>query len=295
MESGVLQMRGKKLALLIFCGVMAAGVSLYAAAQGMAVPKPDLSKCGFETQADYEVSGELKFPEEVVLPYYRMEEASLEELREQAADCFGEAAVGRSGALELSPQTGGWTYREDMDSPAYFTAPENLPSEEEAARVAGRFLEGHGLFSGELGEPDFGFSSSGLPVEGKDTVLRRSVTFRPTVDERQVYGGYTLRLTVGDNGEVTEADKQAGPLAAAGEVRLRTGEDALRELRGNPGRFPVSLLGLESGKITGCELAYYADRDTGFVTPVYVFHGEGQCLAEEKEQAFSILVDAVKR
>ena len=291
-------MKRKRMAAV---GVLAAAavtaVSLYAAAKDAAVPRPDLTRDGFETRADYEVSKEadLVYPEETVLPYYRMREASPEELRLQAAACFGEDALERSGALALDPGTGGWTYREDMDSPAYLTAPKGLPSEEEAAEAAKQFVEEHGLFAGELGEPGFGSSSSELPIKGETTLLRRDVTFRPTVDGRKVCGGYFLRLTVGDQGEVTGADKQAGPLAQAGEAPLRPGEDAVREIREHPERFPVSVMGLESGEITGCELAYYADRETGFVTPVYVLSGEGRCSGEAEPRAFTAVVDAVRR
>lgn len=285
-------MKKKRAAFLSLCvlAVGAAAFSLHAA--GVIGGPPALKLPQHGVQMDYEVSEDLEFPREEKAPLYKME-AVPEELQREAERVAESLYPGGAGDpwVETESARGYWSVKENGDSLDALKAPENLPAEEEAARIGKDYLTEQGLFQGEFGKPEFGYSSTGSGTA--ERILRRHVTFSPVADGKPVYGMARLSVTVGENGAVTGVTKQGGVLKEAGSVALKSKEEALREVREHPEKLSCSECYLETGRITECELAYYADGSS-YVHPIYVFSGQGTSLSQEDPVEFTLIADAAE-
>jgi len=155
--------------------------------------------------------------------------------------------------------------------------PENLPSDEEAIRIATSFLKEKdryppGInFSGINYEMKNGFISKGKPVSRRESVI---VWFDRTLNGLNVEGTIITVTIVGQPGEVSEYYGRWRNYKPYKELPLKTPEQALEELRKtgvsaglhSPGNVSIDQVYLAYHTKTGLEHEDYLE-------PVYMFKG----------------------
>jgi hypothetical protein len=154
--------------------------------------------------------------------------------------------------------------------------PENLPSDDEAVRIATGYLEKTGLLppdatpSGVDHQEIARYNEKGERIGTAYEEI--SVSYSRTIDGRPVVGS-KLTVEIGGGGDILNVYRLWRDYAPEKEVAIVTPEEALEELKA------AGVAEGRSADIAGIELGYYeatATREPSHLVPVYIFTGKVQ-------------------
>jgi hypothetical protein len=182
-------------------------------------------------------------------------------------------------------------------------APNNLPSYEEAVKIAREWLVSNDLYPADIASVEKGGGLTvGSAVTGEVIPYSMIIKFMTTLDGIKVYSP-SAAVTVGDNGKILEAYISMSNLTKYGTVKLKSPEAALNILKAhlssplaNPPEAKESIINLRSFErlnVTRVTLQYA--QGGGYVQPAYVFEGSAYSQRNPNMDAFRGKVDAVIR
>lgn len=139
-------------------------------------------------------------------------------------------------------------------------------------------------------------SSTGWDGE-RNGVKYKTAHVHPTMDGKEVYGVYRIRLSFDRDGNVVELYLLYNPVEAKTDVSFKSAQKLQETL--TAGDYAASVdQELQSYAITSTELAYYMDADVNeagdfCMYPVYILKGTGTDRTGET-QTFDVIVDAIQ-
>lgn len=163
-----------------------------------------------------------------------------------------------------------------IDTPRWMNSndrdlPENLPSDDEAARIATRYLEDTGLMPpdailGDIVHPKvINRKTVATPFEDVQVSYFRRIDGRPVV-------GSELTVEVGGGGDILYVSRLWRDVVPQGKVSIMTPREAFETLK--TAGMPVDVGGRENVNITGIKFGYYeapAVAEPAYLVPVYIF------------------------
>ena len=276
-------------AVLCACGKEAAEVG-----------RPALPQAGMLKGAELALPAELSVAEGDSIHAYRLH-VDPEKAKEEIEAAFGITLgpptvdgryVGPDYVVTIDQTTGYWTY--DAKEGYSSLAPSETPLSDEAAReIAEKFVEEHGLWTGER------YNTVVTEITGgggnvPEYSLGKEVYLYPGVEGKTILGVFRIVVSMDCQGRLFSVHKLAAEVGekvlVQGKPRERLEEDLAQ------GNYSDSCSqALQSPRLETGGLAYYADaRAAGGATylyPVYVFTGQGTT-AEGPQERFVLLIDA---
>ena len=156
-----------------------------------------------------------------------------------------------------------------------------LPSKEEAIKIANEFLSKTGTYQREAFVKNVEVNQkqqvwkSGAVEPEKSYDITNAVRYARNFDGIPVYGD-EFSVIIGDGGEVVGMVKSWREVEPAGNVHLRTTEDAYEDLCNQNTVYPVNLAEFDTITINDISLGYWMEPriyEQNKVVPVYVFSG----------------------
>lgn len=226
-------------------------------------------------------------------PVYRLQAVDADAERQKICRLFGlePSEVGgfpdgnrlKDGAsVGLDTQTGRWFYEKPLDWDA---AASGMLSDEEAVERARAFIAQNELYPVEdLGQAKIGETYTGGALEGNKQTLRKTVYFYPALDGKAVYGNFRIGIALDPAGDIVGVDKFACAYELADQVPAKDRDAVEQALAGRD-----YVLSAETAPnhltITEVSDAFYADPESRYLQPIYVFQTE----------VGSLWMDAAKR
>jgi len=199
--------------------------------------------------------------------------------------------------LRYQINTGRWVYtdmKEYMHN--YDYKPQNLPSDEEAKKIALDFLKKNGIYDKRFIYCGVAYESSGSALTNDYKVLRKDVNFFPVVDGKDVYGVSKIIVTVGDNGKIVEVTKWYKEIEEYKKVKIMPAEKAFEKVKNRKSSNSINPMA-KSATIKEVVLAYWEDAGTieeqPYLQPVWVFVGEA-VTEDGKVEKFDAIVPAIE-
>lgn len=199
--------------------------------------------------------------------------------------------------LRYQINTGRWVYtdmKEYMHN--YDYKPQNLPSDEEAKKIALDFLKKNGIYDKRFIYCGVAYDSSGSSLTNDYKILRKDVNFFPVVDGKDVYGVSKIIVTVGDNGKIIEVSKWYKEYEEYKKVKIIPVDKALEKVKKKEASTSINPRA-KSATIKEAFLAYWEDAGTideqPYLQPVWVFTGEA-VTEDGKVESFDAIVPAIE-
>ncbi|ACM60048.1 hypothetical protein B0S90_1231 [Caldicellulosiruptor bescii] len=197
-------------------------------------------------------------------------------------------------ALEYEIDTGRWHYEDskglDNDDP------QNLPSDEEAKKIALDFLKKNGLYDKRFIYCAVTDSSSGDKITNDYKVHHKNVYFYPEIKGKPVYGVSRILVVVGDNGKIVEVYKWYKEIEEYKKVKIISAEKAFEKVKNRKSSNSINHKA-KSATIKEVFLAYWEDAGTieeqPYLQPVWVFAGEA-VTEDGKVEKFDAVVPAIE-
>ncbi|MDR0325113.1 MAG: hypothetical protein LBI19_03340 [Oscillospiraceae bacterium] len=268
---------------------------------GQAIPKVELS---IETEVDVPKKANLyRFEINYKGRYNQFDRAAsalgiweLDAVRDYVGNkdrLLGVTDDGRIKQITMEDDTGFWTYTlSEEDS----SLRKEAPSNEEAERIASRFLDENQLRPERFSATSFGGKSMGSSFEDQ---LEYSVTvfYYPTVDGYEVFGISRIAVEIDYNGEIEAVRSYYKDFVFDRVVDLAPPEQFYDVLLSGDTLCSIEPSAV-SAKVTSIELAYWEDggtiEDQPYLQPVWVYNGVAYDAAGV-ESEFLAIVPAVKR
>jgi hypothetical protein len=186
---------------------------------------------------------------------------------------------------------------------SFSNAPGNLPSFEEAEKIAGDWLVLNELYPAGVTETEKG---NGLVVTGDDngliTLHSITVRFQVKLGDYAIYT-HAASVEVGENGKIIGAYVNIIQLKEYEIVPVKSPEAALNLLKArlasplaDPPEARESVINLRSfNRLTVTRVTLQYTSGGGYLQPVYVFEGDALSASQPSPEAFKGKVDAVIR
>lgn len=199
-----------------------------------------------------------------------------------------------NGHVLFDEESGYWFYAKSSNTTKQSTDKLNVPSDDEAIKIAEKFISTNKLFDGEIGNPVV----SNVTTGGWGTpeqITAKTVYFYPSIEKYSVYGIYRIAITIGASGEISAIYKQANSVEKVSNVKLIS-KDTIQSKLDKKEYSASNSESLSGVKVNKLALEYYADGvsvdGSTYVYPVYVLSGEGKTAAGET-QTFDVIMDAI--
>jgi len=196
--------------------------------------------------------------------------------------------------FEYEIDTGRWNYM-DMKE-LNNNDPQNIPSDEEAKKIALDFLKKNGIYDKRFIYCAVTDGSSGDKITNDYKVLHKSVYFYPVVEGKPVYGVSRIIVVVGDNGKIIEVYKWYKEFEEYKKVKIVPAEKAFEKVKNRKASNNINPMA-KSATIKEVVLAYWEDAGTieeqPYLQPVWVFAGEA-VTEDGKVEKFDAVVPAIE-
>lgn len=196
--------------------------------------------------------------------------------------------------FEYEIDTGRWHYvdRKELNN----DDPQNLPSDEEAKKIALDFLKKNGIYDKRFIYCAVTDDSSGDKITNDYKVHHKSVYFYPVVEGKPVYGVSRIIVVVGDNGKIVEVYKWYKEFEEYNKVKIVPAEKAFEKVKNREASNNINPMA-KSATIKEVVLAYWEDAGTieeqPYLQPVWVFAGEA-VTEDGKVEKFDAVVPAIE-
>lgn len=192
-------------------------------------------------------------------------------------------------------ETGRWEYIDEEEM--YLNDnPTNIPSDEEAKRIATEFLKKEGLFSERFTYCTVVPASSGDKLTNDYKVHYKDVYFYPSINGKPIYGVSRIVISVGDNGKIIGVLKWYKDFEEYKKVKIIPAEKALERVKRRQASNNINPRA-KSATINKVFLAYWEDAGTieeqPYLQPVWVFAGEA-VTEDGKYESFDAVVPAIE-
>ena len=160
-----------------------------------------------------------------------------------------------NGHVLFDEESGYWFYAKSSNTTKQSTDKLNVPSDDEAIKIAEKFISTNKLFDGEIGNPVV----SNVTTGGWGTpeqITAKTVYFYPSIEKYSVYGIYRIAITIGASGEISAIYKQANSVEKVSNVKLglvcKFNKAVLFYQNGNRSKVNESKKGIVPFVIPGC-------------------------------------------
>ena len=199
-----------------------------------------------------------------------------------------------SRILTYQVDTGRWIYTDNRELGN--NDPRNLPSDEEAKKIALDFLKKNGIYDKRFIYCGVTDDSSGSPLTNDYKVHHKRVHFYPAVAGKPVYGVSRIVVLVGDNGKIVEVYKWYKEIEEYKKVKIVSAEKAFEKVKNRKSSNSINHKA-KSATIKEVFLAYWEDAGTieeqPYLQPVWVFVGEA-VTEDGKVEKFDAIVPAIE-
>lgn len=231
-------------------------------------------------------------------PVYKMKPIKLDEEEQKIEKALGlsdidfsenqnfiniEDEMNIKGAVISLEKNGYWSYTTDL---SFYTG-ENLPTKNEALKIADRFIKENNIFPVEkLGNPTISEFTSGDGIFESKKVLAWDICYYPNLDSYQVYGVYRISISIGSNGEIVSVNKLANDYELVEKVELKDYKQINLDFENDNFAFSGEV-DSDNAVLSNIELKYYVEPNGEYIYPIYV-------ISDENSSA-EIMIDAQDR
>lgn len=186
--------------------------------------------------------------------------------------------------IGIDAKTGRWFYQKPID----FNSTGVL-SDANAVRIAKKFIEDNELYPVEsLGEAKIGITSTGDATQGTEEILRKNVYYYPHIDGNPVYGTFRICISVSPSGEVIGVDKLANEYELVNISVEGKSFNSVKSALDENDYVLNAEVAPNNISVDSVSDAFYADPESEYIQPIYVFEGTDESTSEE----YSIWMDA---
>ncbi|ADQ39634.1 hypothetical protein Calkr_0056 [Caldicellulosiruptor acetigenus I77R1B] len=192
-------------------------------------------------------------------------------------------------------ETGRWEYINEEEMYLNYN-PVNVPSDEEAKKIAIEFLKKEGFYNDRFSYCTVVEASSGDKLTNDYKVLYKDVYFYPSINGKPVYGVSRIVVSVGSNGKIIGVRKWYKDIEEYKKVKLISAEKALEKIKKREASNNINPRA-KSATINKVFLAYWEDAGTieeqPYLQPVWVFCGEA-ITEDGSRDTFDAVVPAIE-
>lgn len=300
----------KKISILISSLLLAITLLTSCATKDISIPKLQMPQPGSEGCEALSFSTDFKLdiqPKE--LPVYMMtianQKTQMDEILSVPGLDYGEITPLKEGngpyqmykagdgTLMLDKELGFWVYSTPIGSEPV----EDLPSDEEALKIADDAVKNSKLFDGDLGLGIVTYVTTGNgDIVNSDAIVQKNIVYYPKVNGIDVHGIFRIIVGIGEKGEIVSFSKQVHNFTEAAKVQLKDINSIVTSVKN--GDYVASTSSpVASAEIISCRLAYYSDAavldGNLFIHPVYILSAVGENTDGVLEE-FDVYVDAAQ-
>lgn len=197
--------------------------------------------------------------------------------------------------LSMNWETGKWSYGDY--SKLYSSNNTNIPSDDEVARIATEYLKEKGWLPDDfrLQSVEAVTEQNAADITAPPRIIGKVAYFYRYIGDWPVLGVSRIVVHVGDNGEIVGVKKLFKDIEPAGNMSLKSVDQAFAELRAGDAVLSTDNPNVKQAAVQDVHLAYWEDAgsisDQPYLQPVYVFTAKA---TEGAADTFSAIVPAIQ-